>query len=158
MRQSHQDRTPCRISIVDEDPLRARREIRELLAELTDAEPSAALDIPRDQPSAAPAADTAKGGVTAELVGLVFSGSTLLVAVVQTWLARVPQRTIVAKRPDGTTLSITGREARQDDQRLTRFLNGDDHSGKGTDGEGRGHGEAGDSAPDTGEGNGPAAD
>ncbi|MFD9380540.1 hypothetical protein ACFWBH_34355 [Streptomyces sp. NPDC059999] len=35
-----------RIGIVDEDPLRARREARELLASLTEADPRAALDIP----------------------------------------------------------------------------------------------------------------
>ena len=40
------------------------------------------------------------------------------------WLAKVPQRTIVATRLDGATLRFTGREAREDDERLEQFLAG----------------------------------
>ncbi|MCC3771362.1 hypothetical protein [Streptomyces sp. UNOC14_S4] len=120
-----------RISIVDDDPLRARREARELLAAIADADPGARLDIP--QPRAAREGD--KGGAVTDLVGLVFSGGSLVAAGVQIWLSRVPQRTIVAIRPDGTSLRITGREARADDEQIERFLNGGMGSGdSGEDG------------------------
>ncbi|MET9657134.1 hypothetical protein [Streptomyces sp. NPDC006510] len=109
-----------RISLVDEDPLRARREARELLAALTDDDPRAALDIPRQHT----AADTDKGGPVADLIGLVFSGGSLVAAGIQIWLARVPQRTVVVTRPDGTTLRVSGREARADDRLIERFLSG----------------------------------
>lgn len=59
-----------RIAILDEDPLRARREARELLAALTEADARAALDVPRPRPED----ETLKGGPVAELIGLVFSG------------------------------------------------------------------------------------
>ncbi len=123
-----------RISIVDEDPLRARREARELLAALAGADPQAALDIPG---SPAAANETDKGGPVTDLIGLVFSGGSLLAAGIQVWLARVPQRTIVVTRPDGASLTITGKQARADDAQIERFLSGN----AGTaDGDGDQHG------------------
>ncbi|GAA2631988.1 hypothetical protein GCM10010307_24900 [Streptomyces vastus] len=56
------------------------------------------------------------------VVGLALSAGSLAAACIQVWLAKVPQRTIVATRPDGATIRITGREAREDDERLERFL------------------------------------
>ncbi|MEU3351156.1 hypothetical protein [Streptomyces sp. NPDC037389] len=114
-----------RISIVDDDPLRARREARELLAEIADVDPHARLVVPEQRATG----DTDKGGTVTELVGLAFGGGSFVVAVVQTWLSRVAQRTVVATRPDGTSLRITGREARADDELIERFLN--DRTGNG---------------------------
>jgi hypothetical protein len=118
-----EERTGFRISIVDEDPLRARREARELLAQVADADPGAALDVPR-RDTDAPADGSLKGGLTADTIGVLISAGSLAAAGVQIWLARVPQRTIVVKRPDGATLHITGKEAREDDERIERFLTG----------------------------------
>ncbi|WMX44505.1 hypothetical protein RGF97_06020 [Streptomyces roseicoloratus] len=115
-----------RISIVDEDPLRARREARELLAALTETDAQAALDFPAGPATTATATD--KGGPVADLLGLVFGGGSLAAAALQIWLARVPQRTIVVKRPDGATLTISGKQARADDAQIERFLNGGDGS------------------------------
>jgi len=113
-----------RISIVDDDPLRARREARELLTALTDTDPQAALDIPRPQ-----TADSAgKGGQVTDLIGLVFSGGAFVAASIQVWLARVPQRTIVVTRPDGNTLQASGIEARANDDLIEQFLRGGDSS------------------------------
>ncbi|MFC5959552.1 hypothetical protein ACFP51_35665 [Streptomyces pratens] len=116
-----EDRTGYRISIVDEDPLRARKEARELLAGIADVDPGAALDVPRQGTAAGP---TEKGGLSADTIGLVISAGSLVAAGVQIWLARVPQRTITVRRPDGATLHITGKEAREDDERIGRFLAG----------------------------------
>ncbi|WP_326739351.1 effector-associated constant component EACC1 [Streptomyces sp. NBC_01022] len=111
-----------RLSIVDEDPLRSRREARELLAAIADTDPHAALDVPRPQD---PGTDgSLKGGPVTDLIGLVFGGGSMAAAAVQIWLARVPQRTIVVTRPDGATLRISGKEARADDERIERFLTG----------------------------------
>ncbi|MDJ0380163.1 hypothetical protein [Streptomyces sp. G-G2] len=120
MSTSHAGPAGYRISIVDDDPLRARREARELLAAITDTDPQAALDIPRPEA----AQDTDKGGPVADLIGLVFGGGSMVAAGIQIWLARVPQRTIVVTRPDGATLRISGKEARADDEQIQRFLNG----------------------------------
>ncbi|MCF3118383.1 hypothetical protein IPZ68_01485 [Streptomyces arenae] len=106
------------ISMIDDDPLRARSDARELLAEVSDADPVASLR----SPSAGPSVGTDKGGDVSEVVGLVLSAGSLAAACVQVWLAKVPQRTIIATRPDGATLRITGREARQDGARLAQFL------------------------------------
>ncbi|GGX39289.1 effector-associated constant component EACC1 [Streptomyces chryseus] len=122
MATTPEDRTGYRISIVDEDPLRARKEARELLAGITDADPRAALDVSRQ---GAAAVGTQKGGLSADTIGVVISAGSLVAAGVQIWLARVPQRTIVVRRPDGATLRITGKEAREDDERIERFLAGD---------------------------------
>ncbi|MFI6897140.1 hypothetical protein ACIBM4_23835 [Streptomyces sp. NPDC050256] len=111
-----------RLSIVDEDPLRSRREARELLAAIADTDPHAALDVPGPQGPATD--DSLKGGPVTDLIGLVFGGGSMAAAAVQIWLARVPQRTIVATRPDGATLRISGKEARADDERIERFLTG----------------------------------
>ncbi|WP_240497320.1 hypothetical protein [Streptomyces hirsutus] len=92
-----EDRTGYRISIVDEDPLRARKEARELLAGIAGVDPGAALDVPRQGTAAGP---TEKGGLSAYTIGLVISAGSLVAAGVQIWLARVPQRTIVVGRPD----------------------------------------------------------
>ncbi|MFK4093216.1 effector-associated constant component EACC1 [Streptomyces anthocyanicus] len=116
-------RTGFRISIVDEDPLRARKEARDLLAQVADADPEAALDVPR-RDTGAPADVSLKGGLTADTIGVLISAGSMVAAGVQIWLARVPQRTIVVKRPDGATLHITGKEAREDDERIERFLAG----------------------------------
>ncbi|MER7048874.1 effector-associated constant component EACC1 [Streptomyces jumonjinensis] len=116
----HEPPAECRISIVDEDPLRARRDARELLAAITEADPEAALDLPG--PRAAHGAD--KGAEVTDVVGLVFSGAALVVTGVQAWLARVPQRTVIVTRPDGATLRISGRQARADDEHIARFLAG----------------------------------
>ncbi|MGW4850516.1 effector-associated constant component EACC1 [Streptomyces sp. NPDC004288] len=113
-----------RISIVDEDPLRARREARELLAALAEADSQAALDVP-DSPATGSVTD--KGGPVTDLIGLVFSGGSFVAAGIQIWLARVPQRTIVVTRPDGASLTISGKQARADDAQIERFLNG--HTG-----------------------------
>jgi hypothetical protein len=111
--------TGYRISVVDEDPLRARKDARELLATLAGADSTAGLDLPAPG-SLAGAGD--KGGPSAETVGLLLGAGSFVVALVQTWLARVPQRTIVVKRPDGAVLHITGKEAREDDTLIERFL------------------------------------
>ncbi|MFE0703313.1 hypothetical protein [Streptomyces sp. NPDC058872] len=121
MRTTHTDPAAgYRVSIVDEDPLRARREARELLAALAEADPGAVLDVPGGPP--ATAGDTDKGGPVADLVGLLFSGGSLAAAGIQIWLARVPQRTVVVTRPDGATLTISGKQARADDAQIERFL------------------------------------
>lgn len=111
--------TGYRISVVDEDPLRARKEARELLAALGEADPAARLDLPAP---GGPAEAGGKGGPSAETVGLLLSAGSFAVGVVQTWLARVPQRTVVVRRPDGATLRVTGKEAREDDTVIERFL------------------------------------
>ncbi|MGJ5749902.1 hypothetical protein FB563_5828 [Streptomyces puniciscabiei] len=115
----HDNHSGFRISVVDEDPLRARKEARELLAALAAADSTARLDLPEP---GSPAGAGDKGGPSAETVGLLLSAGSFVVALVQTWLARVPQRTIVVKRPDGATLHITGKEAREDDTLIERFL------------------------------------
>jgi hypothetical protein len=106
------------ISVIDEDPLRARSDARELLAEVSETDPTASLRLP----SAGPSVGTDKGGDVSEVVGLALSAGSFAAACVQVWLAKVPQRTIIATRPDGATLRITGREAREDVARLERFL------------------------------------
>ncbi|MFC9851411.1 effector-associated constant component EACC1 [Streptomyces prasinus] len=128
-----EDRTGYRISIVDEDPLRARKEARELLAGIAGVDPGAALDVPRQGTAAGPAE---KGGPSADTIGLVISAGSLVAAGVQIWLARVPQRTIVVRRPDGATLHITGKEAREDDGRIERFLSGGGETPHPTGGDG----------------------
>ncbi|MCX2927059.1 effector-associated constant component EACC1 [Streptomyces sp. NEAU-W12] len=135
MTTTPEDRTGYRISIVDEDPLRARREARELLAGIADADPGAALDISRQGPAAGV---TEKGGLSADIIGVVISAGSLAAAGVQIWLARVPQRTIVIRRPDGATLRITGKEAREDDERIERFLAGGGGTPRPTGDEGPG--------------------
>lgn len=112
--------TGHRIAVVDEDPLRARREARELLAALAEADPRAALDAPRPRLGD----ESLKGGPVTDLLGLVFSGGSLVAASIQVWLARVPQRTIVITRADGATLSVSGKEARADSELIARFLAG----------------------------------
>ncbi|UZJ33831.1 effector-associated constant component EACC1 [Streptomyces endophytica] len=119
-----------RISIVDEDALRARKDARELLAEIADADPAAALDIPRQRTPGG----SDKGGLSADTVGVLISAGSLVASGVQIWLARVPQRTVVVRRPDGSTLQITGREAREDDERIERFLAGGGEDGDGDSG------------------------
>ncbi|MFF5471890.1 hypothetical protein [Streptomyces achromogenes] len=111
--------TGYRISVVDEDPLRARKEARELLAVLAEADSTARLDLPAH---GGPVGAGDKGGPSAETVGLLLSAGSFVVGLVQTWLARVPQRTIVVQRPDGAVLHITGKEAREDDTLIERFL------------------------------------
>jgi len=113
------------ISVVDDDPLRARKDARELLAALGEVDPTARLDLPGP---GTPVGAGDKGGPSAETVGLMLSAGSFVVALVQTWLARVPQRTIVVKRPDGATLQITGKEAREDDTLVERFLADDGDS------------------------------
>lgn len=115
----HDNHSGYRISVVDEDPLRARKDARELLAALAEVDSTATLDLP-EPGTLAGALD--KGGPSAETVGLLLSAGSFVVALVQTWLARVPQRTVVVKRPDGATLQITGKEAREDDTLVERFL------------------------------------
>ncbi|WP_241562382.1 hypothetical protein [Streptomyces hoynatensis] len=134
--------TACRISVVDEDPLRARKDARELLAEIADADPGAALDIPNHRTPGG----TDKGGLSVEAIGVVISAASLAVAGVQLWLSRVPQRTIVAERPDGATLRITGKEAREDDTRIERFLAGGTTAGDDEDSDDAGDGADGGSA------------
>ncbi|MFI8242400.1 hypothetical protein ACIF83_34900 [Streptomyces sp. NPDC085866] len=121
----HDNHSGYRISVIDEDPLRARKDARELLAALAEADSTARLDLP-EPGSLAGVGD--KGGPSAESVGLLLSAGSFVVALVQTWLARVPQRTILVKRPDGAVLHITGKEAREDDTLIERFLadDGDD--------------------------------
>ncbi|NGO77574.1 hypothetical protein G6045_18190 [Streptomyces sp. YC504] len=120
MGTSHAGASGYRVSIHDEDPLRARREARELLAALAEADPQAALDVSGQ----APVSDTDKGGPLTDLIGLIFSGGSMAAAAIQVWLARVPQRTVVVTRPDGARLRITGKEARNEEERIERFLNG----------------------------------
>ncbi|MFE9097031.1 hypothetical protein [Streptomyces sp. NPDC007264] len=115
----HDHHSGYRISVVDEDPLRARKDARELLAALAEAGSTATLDLP-EPGSLAGAGD--KGGPSAETVGLLLSAGSFVAALVQVWLARIPQRAIVVKRPDGAVLHITGKEARQDDTLVERFL------------------------------------
>jgi len=112
--------THYRIEFLDEDPLRARREARELLAEFAQADVDAALDVPKPAQSAAPG--TSKGWGSAETVGLVISAGSFVTAVVQIWLARVPNRTISVTRPDGCTLKIAGKQAQEDSALLERFF------------------------------------
>ncbi|MBP8536310.1 hypothetical protein [Streptomyces sp. MK37H] len=137
MTTTSNDRTGYRISIVDEDPLRARKEARELLAEIADADPDAALDVPRQRtPEYPKPGGMDKGGLSVDTVGVLISAGSLVAAAVQIWLARVPQRTIVARRPDGATLQITGKEAREDDERIERFLAGGGEPADGHEGDG----------------------
>ncbi|MFV8132485.1 effector-associated constant component EACC1 [Streptomyces syringium] len=131
---TQESRARYQISIIDDDPLRARREARELLGEIVGADSTAALDTPRQE---APSG-TDKGADILDTIGLVFSAGSLVAASVQVWLARVPQRTIVATRPDGSTLRITGREARTDDERIERFLAGGEGGHSTDDGDGTG--------------------
>ncbi|MER6088780.1 effector-associated constant component EACC1 [Streptomyces bluensis] len=128
-------RTGYRISIVDEDPLRARKEARELLAEVAAVDPGAALDVPR---RGVAVGATDKGGLSADTIGVVISAGSLVAAGVQLWLARIPQRTIIVKRPDGATLHITGKQAREDDDRIGRFLAGGGEAPRHTDDDGHG--------------------
>ncbi|MET7273124.1 hypothetical protein ABZS59_18360 [Streptomyces flaveolus] len=123
MPESH---TGYRISVVDEDPLRARRDARELLAALAEADSTAKLELP-EPGSLAGSFD--KGGPSAETVGLLLSAGSFVAALVQVWLARIPQRTIVVKRPDGAVLQVTGKEAREDDTLIERFLADDGRDG-----------------------------
>jgi hypothetical protein len=111
------------ISVVDEDPLRGRKDARELLAALREVDATAKLDLPEP---GGPVGAGFKGGPSAETVGLLLSAGSFVAALVQVWLARIPQRAIVVKRPDGATLRITGREAREDDTLVERFLADDD--------------------------------
>ncbi|MFF8035014.1 MULTISPECIES: hypothetical protein [unclassified Streptomyces] len=122
-----ENHTGYRISVVDEDPLRARKDARELLAALAGADPTATLDLPGFG-SVAGLGD--KGGPSAETVGLLLNAGAFVAALIQVWLARVPQRTIVVKRPDGAVLRVTGKEAREDDTLIERFLA--DDGGDGT--------------------------
>ena len=121
-----ENHTGYRISVVDEDPLRARRDARELLAALAEADSTAKLDLP-EPGSLAGSFD--KGGPSAETVGLLLSAGSFVAALVQVWLARIPQRTLVVKRPDGAVLRITGKEAREDDTLIERFLADDGRDG-----------------------------
>ncbi|MFS8200111.1 effector-associated constant component EACC1 [Streptomyces sp. CWNU-52B] len=114
------------IAVVDDDPLRARKDARELLAAFSEVDPGARLDLPAPG-SAMGVGD--KGGPSAETIGLLLSAGSFVVALLQTWLARVPQRTIVVKRPDGATLRITGKEAREDDTLVEQFLTDDGDDG-----------------------------
>ncbi|MFH8750873.1 hypothetical protein ACH4GK_22535 [Streptomyces rimosus] len=126
------------ISVIDDDPLRARSDARELLAEVSGADPTAALR----SPSTGPAAGTDKGADVVDVVGLAMSAGSFAATCVQTWLAKVPQRTVVVARPDGATMRITGREAREDEERIARFLAGDSHPTNGN---------AADAGPDQGD-------
>ncbi|MFJ8080039.1 hypothetical protein ACIQ6Y_05335 [Streptomyces sp. NPDC096205] len=119
--------TGYRISVVDEDPLRARKDARELLTALAEADSTASLDLP--EPGGL-AGSFDKGGPSVETVGLLLSAGSFVAALVQVWLARIPQRTIVVKRPDGAVLHVTGKEAREDDTLIERFLT--DDGGDGT--------------------------
>ncbi|MCG8964990.1 effector-associated constant component EACC1 [Streptomyces flaveolus] len=121
-----ENHTGYRISVVDEDPLRARRDARELLAALAEADSTAKLELP-EPGSLAGSFD--KGGPSAETVGLLLSAGSFVAALVQVWLARIPQRTIVVKRPDGAVLQVTGKEAREDDTLIERFLADDGRDG-----------------------------
>ncbi|GAP48226.1 effector-associated constant component EACC1 [Streptomyces azureus] len=141
MTTTPEERTGYRISIVDEDPLRARKEARELLAGIADVDPGAALDVPR-RGADAPTDGALKGGLTADTIGVVISAGSLVAAGVQIWLARVPQRTIIVKRPDGATLHITGKEAREDDERIERFLAGSGEAPRRAELDGPGDGPA----------------
>ncbi|GGY69393.1 hypothetical protein GCM10010300_10720 [Streptomyces olivaceoviridis] len=123
----HDNHTGYQISVVDEDPLRARKDARELLAALAEADSTARLDLPAPG-SLAGSFD--KGGPSTETVGLLLNAGSFVAALVQVWLARIPQRTIVVKRPDGAVLHITGKEAREDDTLIERFLA--DDGGDGT--------------------------
>ncbi|MEZ3181253.1 hypothetical protein KYY02_21955 [Streptomyces pimonensis] len=114
-----ENHTGYRISVVDEDPLRARKDTRELLATLAEADPAARLDLPAP---GGPSGAFDKGGPSAETVELLLSAGAFVAALVQVWLARIPQRTIVVKRPDGAVLRVTGKEAREDDTLIERFL------------------------------------
>jgi hypothetical protein len=116
------------ISVIDDDPLRARSDARELLGEVFTADPTASLRLP----STGLSASADKGGDVVGDIGLVLSAGSFVAACVQTWLAKVPQRTIVVTRPDGATLRITGREAREDEERVDRFLSGDSLTARGT--------------------------
>uniref|UniRef100_A0AAU2AA97 Uncharacterized protein n=1 Tax=Streptomyces sp. NBC_00093 TaxID=2975649 RepID=A0AAU2AA97_9ACTN len=131
MTTTPEERTGYRISIVDEDPLRARKEARELLAGIADVDPGAALDVPRRDAGAAD--EALKGGLTADTVGVLIGAGSLVAAGVQIWLARVPQRTIIVKRPDGAILHITGKQAREDDGRIERFLAGGGEAARRTE-------------------------
>ncbi|WP_030373723.1 effector-associated constant component EACC1 [Streptomyces rimosus] len=115
------------ISVIDDDPLRARSDARELLAEVSGADPTAALR----SPSTEPAAGTDKGVDVVDVVGLAMNAGSFAATCVQAWLAKVPQRTIVVARPDGATMRITGREAREDEERIARFLASDSHPTNG---------------------------
>ncbi|MFI5619335.1 hypothetical protein [Streptomyces sp. NPDC051567] len=118
MSTTHAGPADHRVSILDADPEHARREAQDLLAAITEADPVAALRLPAERPDPG----RAGGGTVTDLVGVVFSGGSLIVAGVQVWLARVPQRTVIVTRPDGASMRISGKEARDDDERIARFL------------------------------------
>lgn len=139
MSSNHTEPAGYRLSVVDDDPLRARREARELLAAIGGADPLAALDAPGRWS----VREADKGGTVTDLIGLVFSGGALVAAGLQVWLARVPQRTVVVTRPDGATLRISGRQARADDERIARFLDGTTPTGGDGDFEGGNGGQGG---------------
>lgn len=122
-----ENHTGYRISVVDEDPLRARKDARELLAALAEADTTARLDLPE---AGSLAGSFDKGGPSVETVGLLVSAGSFVAALVQVWLARIPQRTIVVKRPDGAVLHVTGKKVREDDTLIERFLA--DDGGDGT--------------------------
>ncbi|WP_437015560.1 effector-associated constant component EACC1 [Streptomyces sp. enrichment culture] len=82
MTTTPEERTGFRISIVDQDPLRARKEARELLAQIADADPEAALDVPRPD-TGVPADGSLKGGLTADTIGVLISAGSLVAAGVQ---------------------------------------------------------------------------
>ncbi|WP_250293019.1 hypothetical protein [Streptomyces atroolivaceus] len=103
-----------------QDPLRFRREARELLAAIACTDPHATLDVPRPQGPAT--GGSLNGGPVTDLMGLVFGGGSIVAAAAQIWLARVPQRIIVVTRPDGATLRISSKEARVDDERAPDAL------------------------------------
>ncbi|MFD8752904.1 hypothetical protein ACFV0O_18295 [Kitasatospora sp. NPDC059577] len=116
--EEHQE-AQHRIEFLDSDPLRARREARELTTALSAREIEATLLLPRTLTAAA----TDKGSDVAELVGVLISGGSLVVSIVQTWLTRVPNRTIsITRRSDGATLTVSGKQAREDALLLERFL------------------------------------
>src|ERR1051326_282255 len=85
------------ISVIDGDPLRARSDARELLAEVVAVDSTASLRLP----SVGASAGTDKGSDILGDVGLVLSAGSLAASCVQVWLAKVPQRTIIVSRPDG---------------------------------------------------------
>ncbi|MER5865195.1 hypothetical protein [Kitasatospora sp. NPDC002040] len=110
--------TSHRIDLLDSDPLRSRREARELVAEFADAGLTAVVQLPEPQ---APDGE-AKGVPVLETVSVLLAAGSLGVAVLQTWLARSPGRTIRVVRADGAQLEISGREVRQDSELVERFL------------------------------------
>ncbi|MFC5661772.1 hypothetical protein ACFP3U_02105 [Kitasatospora misakiensis] len=110
---------PLTVSVLDHDPLREARDLRSLREALQGE--GVGTDLRRTAPASAD--PDAKGA--SEVLSLVFGGGSLAVAVLQTWLARVPARRLRIERADGGVLEIDGRTQREDAEVVRAFCSAD---------------------------------